>query len=469
MTQARVRPLFLKRAVGIIRVSEVGDREGERFVSPSDQRRAIERVAETESLRLIDVLEELDVSAYRRTLERRPGLKTAVELIERGEAEVIVACYFDRLFRKLKVQEEVLQRVEDAGGRVLAVDTGEVRTDTAARWLTSTMLGMVSEFVARRTGESTREAKANAVANGIPPWGIMPLGYVAHGADRKIYVDPDAAEVVREAFLLREAGTSLQDITVFLHKKGYPRSFRSTQKMFYNRFYLGELHYGKFVNLHSHEAIIDTRLFRSVAYMRGDPRGPQSHSPILLARQGLAVCGTCNQKMMAGGQNLKGRPDAPRKRYYDYRCAPIPSPRCPRRPYIAAPILDTYVADAVKRRLASAKGRWSSDERLVEAEADAATKERKLNAAVNAFDGLDDVPATRTKLLEMKADYEAARERLNELRAAFGTPALASLADWDSMTLAEQRAVLRAVVRRIIVAPGRGTPAQRVTIEFFEE
>src|SRR5579871_1407794 len=68
---ARPRPLFLKRAVGIIRVSEVGDREGEKFVSPGDQRRAIERVAETESLRLVDVFEELDVSAYRRSLEQR--------------------------------------------------------------------------------------------------------------------------------------------------------------------------------------------------------------------------------------------------------------------------------------------------------------------------------------------------------------------------------------------------------------
>jgi len=468
MTQARVRPLFLKRAVGIIRVSEVGDREGERFVSPRDQRRAIERVCETESLRLVDVFEELDISAYRRPLERRPGLKTAVDLIERGDVEVVVACYFDRLFRKLTVQEEVLRRVEEAGGRVLAVDAGEVRTDTASRWLTATMLGMVAEYHARLTAEKTRDAKANAVARGIPPWAILPLGYV-RGEDRKIHVDPPAAEVAREAFALREAGASLQDIVAFLRQRGYPRSFRSVHKMFYNRFYLGELHYGKLSNPRSHEAIIDGRQFRSVAHMRGDPRGPRPESPNLLARQGLLICGTCGAKMVTGGENLRNRPDAPRKRYYDYRCAAIVSPDCTRRPYIGAVNLDAHVVAYVKQRLGDARGRWSSDERLIDAEGEASDKGRRFEAAVQAFDGLGDVSAVQAKLRDMQADYDAARERLEELRAAFGTPALASLTDWDDMTLAERRAILRVVIKRITVSPGRGRLDQRVAIEPFEE
>jgi hypothetical protein len=132
--------------------------------------------------------------------------------------------------------------------------------------------------------------------------------------------------------------------------------------------------------------------------------------------------------MVAGGQNLRNRPDAPRKRYYDYRCAAIVSPLCTTRPYISAVILDDYVAKYVQRRLAEARGRWSSDERLVQAEAEVAEKEHVLNTAVAVFDGLGDVEATR-KLLELRDQYETARERLETLRAAFATPALASLAD----------------------------------------
>ena len=39
---------------------------------------------------------------------------------------MIVAAYLDRIVRSLSVQAEVVTRVEAAGGRVLAVDVGEM-------------------------------------------------------------------------------------------------------------------------------------------------------------------------------------------------------------------------------------------------------------------------------------------------------------------------------------------------------
>jgi hypothetical protein len=87
---------------------------------------------------------------------------------------------------------------------------------------------------------------------------------------------------------------------------------------------------------------------------------------------------------------------------------------------------------------------------------------------VEAFQGIDPTYINQ-RLHALQEDVQRADERLAELRVAFGTPALASLADWGSMTLAEQRSILRAVIKRIIVVPGRGTLDQRVTIEPFEE
>jgi ThiF family/Resolvase, N terminal domain len=46
-----------------------------------------------------------------------PGLLKAIELVEAGEADHIVVAYFDRLVRSLRVQLEVIERVERAGGR----------------------------------------------------------------------------------------------------------------------------------------------------------------------------------------------------------------------------------------------------------------------------------------------------------------------------------------------------------------
>lgn len=469
---ARPRPQLVKRAIGIVRVSATRGREGESFASPREQRAQIERICQQNTWALVEVFEELDVSAYSLPLHKRPGLSQAVRQIEAGEIDVVVVAYFDRLFRKLKVQLEAVERVEKAGGELYSADLGQLSHGTASRRLTTRMLGMISEYYSELLGEKTREAKIRAVARGVAPWGVMPLGYVVDrspNSDRRIHVDPAAAAVVREAFERREAGSSLNDVCVFLRERGYPRSFRSVQKMVINRFYLGELHYGDFPPLlNSHEAIIDGRLFRSCAGMRAGLRGRQIESPNLLARQGLVRCGTCGGKMMAGGQNLTGRVGAPRKRYYDYRCVANVSPGCPRRPYISADRLDAYVADYAKCRLVDLRGQWSDDQRVFQAEADVADKRVALNAAVAAFDGVN-VEATRAKLLELQESLEQANERMETLRAAFGTAALASLDNWDAMKLRRRREILRAFIDRIVIAPGRGTLEQRVSIEPFEK
>ena len=52
-----------RRAVGVVRVSRVGDRDGERFVSPSEQRNRIGAACERHGLGLLDVIEERELEA----------------------------------------------------------------------------------------------------------------------------------------------------------------------------------------------------------------------------------------------------------------------------------------------------------------------------------------------------------------------------------------------------------------------
>ena len=47
-------------------------------------------------------------------LERRHGLRRAVELVESGQAEVVVVAYFNGLGGSLEVQREVVDRIEQA-------------------------------------------------------------------------------------------------------------------------------------------------------------------------------------------------------------------------------------------------------------------------------------------------------------------------------------------------------------------
>lgn len=166
----------MKRVIGIVRVSQTNGRDGDSFASPAVQRERIEEICGHKGLVLVDVHEELDVSGSK-PLDKRPGLLQAVTAVEEGHADVVAAAYFDRLFRSLRTQAEVVERVERAGGEVLAVDIGQVTNGSAAQWLSATMLGAVAEYHNRMTAEKSAKAQVRAVERGVVPWPNVTLGY----------------------------------------------------------------------------------------------------------------------------------------------------------------------------------------------------------------------------------------------------------------------------------------------------
>ncbi len=73
--------------------------------------------------------------------------------MEAGEADHIVVAYFDRLVRSLKVQLEVIERVEHAGGEIYAIDHGRLTNGTAATRMSNNMMGAAFQYYAEVTGE----------------------------------------------------------------------------------------------------------------------------------------------------------------------------------------------------------------------------------------------------------------------------------------------------------------------------
>ena len=165
---------------------------------------------------------EIDVSG-RLPLSKRPGLLAAIEMIEAGRADQLVVAYFDRLVRSLKVQLEVIERVERAGGEIFALDHGKLTNGTAAQRLSTNMLGSVFQYFAEITGEKVTAAQARAVARGVYPHPRIPVGYV-RGEDGVLTVEPAAARVVVRAFECRDLGASLVEIQAFLAENGIERA-----------------------------------------------------------------------------------------------------------------------------------------------------------------------------------------------------------------------------------------------------
>ena len=69
--------------MGIVRVSRRAGREGDSFVSPTEQRERIGEHCEREGLELVSVAEEIDVQGTT-PIQSREGLRAALGAIEEG-------------------------------------------------------------------------------------------------------------------------------------------------------------------------------------------------------------------------------------------------------------------------------------------------------------------------------------------------------------------------------------------------
>ena len=213
----------LKRAVGVVRVSRVGDRDGEQFVSPSDQAERIRAACERDGLELVEMSRSSTCPAVPRSTQR-PGLRCAVEMVEAGEADVVVVAYFDRLVRSLTVQAEVVGRVEAAGGAILAVDVGAVTTrQRRLEALLADARGGCRVRAPRRPRSGRRRRSVGLSREGSRR-SRTSLPAIGAGRTARIELDPAQAAIVAEAFRRRAGGATVMDVREYLRENGIERS-----------------------------------------------------------------------------------------------------------------------------------------------------------------------------------------------------------------------------------------------------
>jgi hypothetical protein len=299
------------------------------------------------------------------------------------------------------------------------------------------------------TGERTADAKRRAIERGVPPFPNVPPGFRKR-ADGRLERDDHGRAVVK-AFRLRDKGATITKVREFLAEQGIERSYHGVQGMLTSRIYLGELRFGQIINENAHKPLIDRATFERVQ-RRAVSRGRRAKSERLLARLGVLRCGTCGARMVVGTANHGG--------YSLYRCPPVGD--CSRRVTVSAEIAEEVVADAVQEAIVGMRGTATISDGVDEAERTLDRCEQQLEAAVRAFTGLDDVDATRERLLELRTERDRARDLVGELRAAASPALTVSAGDWGTLTIDEKRALIRAVVDRADVVPGRGP--DRITV-----
>ena len=206
-------------SVGYVRVSSATQVE-EGFGLEIQERQLTEWAARG-GHQLLSIHRDEGISGTKEAVDR-PGLATALADVE-DDAGALVVAKLDRLARHLTVQEAVLAQVWKHGGRVFAVDVGEVLRDDPDDPMRTAMRQMVGVFaqleratVAARL-RAGRRAKAarGGYASGAPRFGMR-------AEDRELVADPTEQATIARIVELRRAGASLRQIADTLTAEGRP-------------------------------------------------------------------------------------------------------------------------------------------------------------------------------------------------------------------------------------------------------
>lgn len=452
-----------RASVGVYtRISRVGGRSGEGFISQDVQEETAEAVANTLNLDIAGYWHDPDQTGG--NLQRPEWERLMARVIDPHDPlQGVIVARVDRFARNVPEGAPEIRRIWDSnGGRGIFV-AADLPIDTTAPvgrrvlwdWLSSAELQL--ELLKAGWWKAKRSAVQRGAHIGRVPFGYrkVPKGQPGAGA---LEPDPATAPLVTELFA-REA---TRRFTIASHCRWLqqvapkPNGWKDTtvQRMLERRTYLGEVHQGDSIepNRDAHEPLVDPMTF---ARCQPRPSARRRASRTFLL-SGLVRCAGCSYAM--GGFSYGGaRGDTP-----VYVCR---AKGCTSRSTIVAEKLDGYVLalirPALDREIVSAR---EADSDLVLAEAEVARLRDERQSFASDLDarrllGDDWLPAlqARTDALNAKIaerDQVAARTQL----AATGKR---SAADFDRHELRDflERAVRAVFVRR--VPTDRRAPVER--------
>jgi hypothetical protein len=441
----------MKRAIGIVRVSEVAGREGDRFHTKEIQRERILRDCERWGMRPIVFYEELDVSGGW-PIEKRQGLSFALGLVESGQAEAIVFAYRDRVDRSIEHGSELVRRMDKAGALLIA-DGKQITHSTHDGWRHATLESFLNEDQKRAVAAKMIGVHERVVAQGKPPF-KRPPGYRKRD-DGTTEFDPATSDLIHQAWLRRAAGQSCTEIHQWLGRMGVRLSLNTVTRMFRNRFYLGELHYRGHTNLTAHPALVSGPEWEAVQHRASASRGRYAKSDHLLARQGLLHCKACGSRMSVADRG-KLRSGA------YYRCT---NPDCRARAAIDSVLIEGLVTDFAHALVKDLVGRASTRTAAVQAKADRDEAEAALSRLRRRLAAAgDEDEAEAVEMVREARERRDAAQRAYDAALSLGAVVKVD-ADYvfEHGTLQDCRDLILSVVDYVSVAKGTGT--DRVTIE----
>lgn len=430
------------RVDGYVRVSRVGGRTGESFISPDEQRRAVEAYAAAQCLDVAEWHTDLDQSGG--SLDR-PAFQAALARCRSGETGGIIAAKLDRLTRSTVGLGTLIEEARAGGWNLIAVDFGLDLFSPNGK-LVADVLAAVAEWERRRRGDDWATARRNAVERGIPN-GRAPYGYRKRPDGRLEEVDRQAKRV-REAFQRRAAGEPFASIG-----RSYGWSHSTTRQLLSNVAYLGVARSGSHINEGAHPAIVERDLFEAAnaaRTMQPIPPGDTTRDRLLV---GLARCAGCDRTL-----KVVRRPRVDGSYVVSYYCKDAAGESCPDRAYVHADELDSYLETWFASALETVPRMVdvvAASRDLEQAHAEQAAAVAELRAFVETASALN-AGLFQKGIDARQKRVDAAHELVRSLSARLTRlPSGGSLAAlWEGFDRAERRGVLAGFLDRVTVSRG---------------
>lgn len=435
------------------------DRDGDEL-GVTRQRVDCEKLAAAKGWQVAERYVDDDVSAW--SGKPRPEFERMLDDLRAGTIRGVVAWHLDRLTRHPRELEAFIDLCDELGIESLACVKGDFDLGTHTGRLTARMLGGLARYESDHKSERIRRKHEElALAGKVSGGGSRPYGYEA---DRKT-LRPAEAAIVKDCAKRVLSGESLRSIAVSLNDRGVPAasggewSPQSLRRMLASARISGQReHHGEVVATKAEwPAIITPAQHRQIRATLADPARRTTTAPRRYLLGGLLICSHCGEKLVA-------RPRAGGQRRY--HCAKGPGLSGCGKTAIKADDVEAYVVHAVLFRL--------DDPKVAAAQA----RRPKEPDAQRWHEQLE---ADRTQRAELAAAYGRREITMGEWRAARApieqriTAAQKQLAkttkantleqflgkgeelraQWGSLDLSQQHAIVAQIVDHVVVGPGR--------------
>jgi DNA invertase Pin-like site-specific DNA recombinase len=207
----------------------------------------------------------------------RPALKRLMADIAEGKVNTVVVYKVDRLTRSLADFAKIIEQFDSKGVNFVSV-TQQFSTTTSMGRLTLNVLLSFAQFEREVTGERIRDKIAASKAKGMWMGGRVPLGYDLR--DRKLYINPEEAEQVREILRQYLRLRTVPSLTAYLNRTDIRTKIRSGSdgkkvggqhyfrgglyQLLRNHIYVGEIEHKGSIYPGEHEGIVDRKLWNQV-------------------------------------------------------------------------------------------------------------------------------------------------------------------------------------------------------------